>query len=193
MLMFPQIYLYRFWNKPGLIVPVGKWVIYESIAACRDILHIFPDFQLSLNVSYLQLMDETLITYIQKALETFKIPGKNLLIELTETHFNSIPELLGNFIKQCKDMGIHFALDDFGSAYSSLQLLLQYPADLIKLDRALMCEIASSKEKLDFIMSIIYACHRFGKKVCVEGVETKEELDKIPGNGKRFYPGILFL
>ncbi len=61
-------------EQTGLIVPVGKWVIYESIAACRDILHIFPDFQLSLNVSYLQLMDETLITYIRKRWELSKFP-----------------------------------------------------------------------------------------------------------------------
>ena len=60
-----------------------------------------------------------------------------------------------------------------------MRLLLQYPADLIKLDRTLMQEVTSSKEKLNFIMSVIYACHKFGKKVCVEGVEKEEELQIV--------------
>ena len=85
-----------------------------------------------------------------------------------------------------------FVLDDFGTAYSSLHMLLQYPADLIKLDRTLMCELTSSPEKLNFMMSIIYACHRFGKKVCVEGVETQEELQIVRQTECDFIQGFYF-
>ena len=179
-------------EQTGLIVPVGKWMINESIAVCREILHIYPNFQLSFNISYLQLIDETLSLFIQNALETFEVPGENILIELTETHFNSHPERLENFIKQCKEIGVRFALDDFGSAYSNLLLLLKYSADIIKLDRELLRETVTSQEKLDFIMSIIQACHKFGKKICVEGVETKEELEKIQGTKCDFIQGYYF-
>lgn len=101
-------------------------------------------------------------------------------------------DYLEHFIEQCDKVGISFVLDDFGTAYSSLHMLLQYPADLIKLDRTLMCELTSSPEKLNFMMSIIYACHRFGKKVCVEGVETQEELQIVRQTECDFIQGFYF-
>ena len=114
------------------------------------------------------------------------------MIELTETHFDEMPDYLEHFIERCDKAGISFVLDDFGTAYSSLHMLLQYPADLIKLDRTLMCELTSSTEKLNFMMSIIYACHRFGKKVCVEGVETQEELQIVRQTECDFIQGFYF-
>ncbi len=52
-------------------------------------------------------------------------------------------------------------------------MLLQYPSSIIKLDRSLLTEMTESADKKNFIASIVYACHRFGKKVCMEGVETQ--------------------
>ena len=179
-------------EQTGLIIPVGKWVVYQAALACQQILRICPDFKISFNVSYLQILDKTLLPFLKSTLQNYKLPGENLIIELTETHFDTMPEHLQDFVHQCKSLGITFALDDFGNAYSSLQLLLQYPADLIKLDRTLMQEITSSKEKMDFIMSIIYACHRFGKKVCVEGVEKKEELDIVRQTECDYIQGFYF-
>lgn len=76
------------------------------------------------------------------------------------------------FVNACKSMGIQIALDDFGSGYSSLRMLLQYPSSIIKLDRSLLAGMTESADKMNFISGIVYACHRFGKKVCMEGVET---------------------
>lgn len=181
-----------FLERLGLIIPVGKWVITQTLQACQTILEKHPDFQISINVSYLQIMDSDLFPFIEASLRTYGIPGRNLSIELTETHFDEMPEHLSRFIRQCKNIGISFVLDDFGSAYSSLQLLLQYPADLIKLDRTLMREVTSSEKKLNFIISVIYACHRFGKKICVEGVETAEELQLIRQTDCDFIQGFYF-
>lgn len=72
-------------------------------------------------------------------------------------------------------MGLRIALDDFGSGYSSLRMLLQYPSSIIKLDRSLVLEVTESDEKMNFIRSIVYACHQFGKRVCMEGVEYAEQ------------------
>ena len=103
-----------------------------------------------------------------------------------------MPEHLTRFIQQCRALGLGFALDDFGSGYSSLQLLLHYPADLVKLDRSLIQEATSSKEKFDFLMSIVYACRRFGKLICIEGVETLGEFQLIQQTGCDFIQGFYF-
>ena len=54
-------------------------------------------------------------------------------------------------------------------------MLLQFPTSIVKLDRSLLGEMTESVDKMNFICSIVYACHRFGKKVCMEGVETAEQ------------------
>lgn len=179
-------------EQVGLIVPVGQWVVTQIMQACQEIFLRAPNLKISFNVSYLQILDPSFFDYIHNAMLLYGIPGRNLMIELTETHFDEMPDYLEHFIERCDKVGISFVLDDFGTAYSSLHMLLQYPADLIKLDRTLMCELTSSPEKLNFMMSIIYACHRFGKKVCVEGVETQEELQIVRQTECDFIQGFYF-
>ncbi|MDC7290162.1 EAL domain-containing protein [Blautia schinkii] len=162
-----------------LILPVGKWVFEQAVSICSKIIHYQPDFLLSFNVSYLQVLDDSFLSFMRQVLAETGVAGKNLMLELTETQFDEMPERLQKFVNACLDMGMKFALDDFGNGFSSLQLLLRYPVDVIKLDRTLMNEIAHSTSNLDFIMSIVYACHRSGKLVCVEGVETKDELSTV--------------
>ena len=176
-------------EQSGLIVPVGKWLVRQVMETCKRLVQLEPDFCLSFNVSYVQIMDSTFIDCIRQALSHYQLPGQNLMIELTETHFDEMPEHLTRFIQQCKELGISFALDDFGSGYSGLQLLLHYPADLIKLDRSLIQEVTTSKEKFDFLMSIVYACRRFGKSICVEGVETQDEFQLIQQTACDFIQG----
>ena len=179
-------------EQVGLIVPVGKWVVTQIMQACQEIFLRAPNLKISFNVSYLQILDSAFFDYIHNAMLLYGIPGRNLMIELTETHFDEMPDYLEHFIERCDKVGISFVLDDFGTAYSSLHMLLQYPAELIKLDRTLMCELTSSPEKLNFMMSIIYACHRFGKKVCVEGVETQEDLQIVRQTECDFIQGFYF-
>ena len=84
------------------------------------------------------------------------------------------------------------ALDDFGVGYSSLDLLLQYHSDIVKLDRSLVQRMSASEKSNDFITSIVYACHKFGKTVCVEGVETKEEARLVSEAGCDVIQGYYF-
>ena len=179
-------------EQTGLIIPVGKWILEQAMIAAKQILTYQPDFLISVNVSYLQIMDRTLFSTIQGLLKQYGVSPRNLLLELTETHFDEMPDYLEQFVQQCGSIGIQFALDDFGKAYSFLQLLLQYPADLVKLDRSLTVEITSSEEKRSFMQSIVYACHKFGKKVCVEGVETIEEFRVVQRMECDFVQGFYF-
>ena len=179
-------------ENTGLILPVGKWVLEQAVKTVKRILEHRPDFIISVNVSYLQIMDQTLFDTIRDLLDQYGVPPYNLLLELTETHFDEMPDYLERFVLRCRGIGIRFALDDFGNAYSFLQLLLQYPADLVKLDRSLMQEITASEEKQSFMQSIVYACHKFGKQVCVEGVETEEELAIVREMKCDFVQGFYF-
>lgn len=166
-------------EETRMILTVGKWVFEQAVEICGEIIKYQKDFLLSFNVSYLQVLDDTFLPFMRETLNATGLDGRHLMLELTETHFDEMPERLHHFVRECLDMGMEFALDDFGNAFSSLQLLLRYPVNVIKLDRTLMNEITHSNENLDFIMSIVYACHRSGKKVCVEGVENDDELSAV--------------
>ena len=98
----------------------------------------------------------------------------------------------GRFVDACHEMGIGIALDDFGSGYSSLRMLLQYPSSIIKLDRSLLLEMAASEDKMNSLSSIVYACHRFGKKVCMEGVETPAQNRMIRESGCDMIQGFYY-
>ncbi len=166
-------------EKSGMILPAGKWVFEQTVKTCGKIIARHPDFLLSFNVSYLQILDDSFLPFLKETMEQAGLPGKNLMLELTETHFDEMPKRLQQFVSECQKLGIRFALDDFGNGFSSLQMLFRYPVNVVKLDRTLMSEMTHSDENLDFIMSIIYACHRSGKQVCVEGVETDFELNGV--------------
>lgn len=159
-------------EKDHLIQTAGRWVFEQAVCVCMRLVACIPDFYLTFNVSLQQLSDETFTDFMKKTMDKYYLDGSHLIAEMTESCMDEQPENLLHFVDACKSMGIQIALDDFGSGYSSLRMLLQYPSNMIKLDRSLLAEMTKSEDKMNFISSIVYACHRFGKKVCMEGVET---------------------
>lgn len=166
----PEIFI-PILEKENLIQLVGRWVFEQVVCSCMRLVAIVPDFYLTFNVSLHQLADEQLIDFMGMVLEKYRLDGSHLVVEMTESCMDEQPEKLLRFVNACRGMGFEIALDDFGSGYSSLRMLLQYPSSIIKLDRSLLQEMTESEDKMNFISSIVYACHRFGKKVCMEGVE----------------------
>ncbi len=158
------------------IIKAGEWVIEEAIRNAARIRSYHPSFYISINITYIQIYDSNIFAYIENTLKKYRLDGSALVIELTENHIDEHPERLRTFINDCQRIGIKFALDDFGNAYSSLAMLLKYPADIVKLDRSLVKEVIYSKENEKLLDSIVYCCHQLNKQVCVEGIENKEEM-----------------
>lgn len=159
-------------EKENLIQKVGRWVFEQAVRSCVRLVTYVPQFYLTFNVSLYQLSDTLFTEFMRRTMEQYHLNGSHLVAEMTESCMDEQPEKLFHFVDACKAMGLRIALDDFGSGYSSLRMLLKYPSSMIKLDRSLLREITESEDKMNFISSIVYACHRFGKKVCMEGVET---------------------
>lgn len=170
-------------EKMNMIQIVGRWVFEQTVSMCRRICSYENGFHLAFNVSMQQIFDSGFIKYMADTLEKYQMAGDCLIVEMTEDFMDEQPEKLYKFVEECKNMGMIVALDDFGNGYSSLRRLLQYPSSIIKLDKSLLREMMESDEKKNFIASIVYACHRFGKKVCMEGVETREQNHMIKEAG----------
>lgn len=188
--------------SPGLFIPVlekngmihiaGRWVFEQAVRNCLQMLTYNPDFYLTFNISLHQLSDTELLGFMQQTLEKYHLPGSHLVAELTESCLDEQPEKLEQLVAHCSNLGMRIALDDFGSGYSSLRMLLQYPSSIIKLDRSLLQEITESDEKMHFIGSIVYACHQFGKKVCMEGVEREDQNTIIRDTGCDMIQGFYY-
>ena len=129
---------------------------------------------------------------MKQLLEDYEMDGSRLVLELTETHYHDDPIKLLKFIESCKDMNMMMAIDDFGVGYSSLEMLLKYPANIVKLDRSLMKKMSDSSDSKVFISTIVSACHNFDKMVCVEGVETEKELNIVTEAGCDSVQGYYF-
>lgn len=162
-------------ERDGMIQATGRWIFEQAVRTCKQALPLHPDFSISVNVSLQQLSDLELGGYIRETLAKYQLDGRHIIVEMTESCMDQQPELLQRFVENCADCGIRIALDDFGSGYSSFRVLLHYPSGIIKLDRSLLLEMTESADKMNFISSVVYACHSFGKQVYIEGVETEEQ------------------
>lgn len=162
---------------------MGRWVFERAVSTCVRLHAYDPALCLAFNVSFRQLSGARLTEFMEQTLEKYGLPGTSLVAELTESSMDEEPEKLMEFMDACQRLGVRTALDDFGSGYSSLRMLLQYPSSVIKLDRSLVQEVVESSKKLDFIRSIVFACHQFGKRVCVEGVEDARQNEIIIATG----------
>ena len=162
-------------EKNHLIYAAGRWIMEQAVIACKHIINWLPDFYLTVNVSLQQLYDDELLTFIPAVLQKYELDARHLVIEMTESSMDREPGRLRSLIDVCQSLGVRLALDDFGTGYSSLRVLLEYNTNVIKLDRSLLLEMTQSQDKSNFISSIVYACHQFGKTVCMEGVETENQ------------------
>ncbi|MEG0367723.1 MAG: bifunctional diguanylate cyclase/phosphodiesterase, partial [Coprobacillus sp.] len=163
----------------GDIVKLGKWIFKKAIEQIRDWLIFNPDISVSINVSYIQLIEEDFVSFVKKVIEEYDIPFDHVVIELTETAIAKNATLIIETIRSLRELGIQIAMDDFGTGYSSLSLLKDEPLDIIKIDQSFVRGIENDSFNQAFIKLIIELCHQIGLSVLIEGVETKKELDLI--------------
>lgn len=166
-------------EKTLLMIPVGRWIIRESLKMLIECQKYYSDFQMSVNLSFVQFKDNGLDEYIYKSLDDYNIDPRYFVLELTENIW--VPDLtyLNKKFEEFRDKNIKIAIDDFGTGYSSLSYLKEIPMDIIKIDRCFVNKMTDSNFDYNFIKFIIELSHGIDKKVCVEGVETEAEIEKL--------------
>lgn len=162
-----------------LIIPVGRWVLEQAAAVCRDWVKWIPGFMMNVNVSYIQLKEPDFCQKAEGTLRRLGLASENLVLELTESYFMKEDANVEAALHRFRKQGIHLAMDDFGTGYSSLERLADLDVDIVKVDRFFVKALHTSQHNRDFIESVIRLCHNRRKKVCVEGVETREEWESI--------------
>ena len=149
-------------------------------------------YHISVNIStkdfYLVDVYETFVGLVDK----YDIDPVNLNIEITETTLMSDFDKNMGIIRLLQNYGFNIEIDDFGSGYSSLNMLKDISADVLKIDMGFLRASENEAKGLDILESIITLAGKHGMKVITEGVETKKQLYMLVEMGCDMYQGYYF-
>jgi EAL domain-containing protein (putative c-di-GMP-specific phosphodiesterase class I) len=132
---------------------------------------------------------------IQLTLETAKkvgFPCKQLIFEITEGEEVRDRAHLRNIVAEYRRLGFKVALDDFGAGHSGMNLLADFPADMIKLDMELTRDLQDRPRAIAIVKSMVRLAEELGSALVAEGVETKDEFRALEACGVTLMQGYLF-
>ena len=163
-------------EKNGNIVDVDFYVYREVFKYIRGRMDAgLPVFPISMNVSRVHFRSERIIPYVGKLLEEYDIPPELVEFELTENIYMKNFDRADEFIKTCRQSGIKVSMDDFGSGYSSLNVISSLSIDTLKIDKIFLKNQELSHNDKTVIESMIIMAKRLGMRVICEGVETESQ------------------
>jgi diguanylate cyclase len=170
-------------EETGLIVPIGNWVLEESLRQAEIWRSARPDsdFQISVNLSAPQHEDPNLVRNIEAALAMTGTDPSNLCLEITETVVMKDVDATLKVLEALKRLGAKLSVDDFGTGYSSLTSLRRFPVDSLKVDRSFVSGLGNGHvpEDAAIVTAVISLAHNLGLTAVAEGIETAEQLAEL--------------
>ena len=179
-------------EEDGSIRKVGKWLLEAALKQASAWQKIYPDFVISINISYVQMLQSGFREMVMKTVKNQNTPPKLLILELTESCKVSDPNRLCEDFQYFKDAGINMALDDFGTEYSSIALLRKLKPQWIKIDHTFVRSINDDEMDQAILEYIMNLSKQTNIKVCVEGVETSEILSVVQSYHPELLQGYYF-
>ncbi|MGV8906426.1 MAG: EAL domain-containing protein [Acetobacterium sp.] len=183
------------WNRPGkgLVCPKDFIPIFERTGfitsldiymleeACKALKRWkekgYSEIKVSVNISRKKLWLDNLVSEVLRITDQYQIKRNCLEIELTESCVFEDMDRMIDTGKKLQSYGFEIAMDDFGSGYSSINVLGTLPLNTIKLDQEFFSETLENKRRFILVQSVIDLVKKLGMTVVAEGIETKEEAD----------------
>lgn len=146
-----------------------------------------------LNVTSADFQKGDLVQRIVRTLERAEVPPKHLVIEITEQVFmGGRKDGVARTIEALHERGISVALDDFGTGFASLTHLLDFPVDIIKIDRSFIAAAQTSAKSSVIVEAMVGIANRLGMKIIAEGIETQGQAEWLQSMGCRLGQGFLY-
>ena len=181
-------------EETGLIAEIGNWVFYNAIEQANDWRERFNiDFQISINTSPLQWIDEAAamsqwFSHLQQA----GLSGQAIAVEITEGLLMDANDKITNRLLDFRDAEVQVSIDDFGTGYSSLSYLKQFDISYLKIDQTFVRNLDHDQNDLALCEAIIVMAHTLGIKVVAEGVETETQNQLLKDFGCDYGQGFLY-
>ncbi len=177
----------------GEIVRIGEHVLQ---VACRQLARwraqSGEDLQVTVNLSPVQLALPNVADVIASILAETGLPGKALVLEITEGVFLSPGELERRNLQRIRDLGVQIALDDFGTGGSTLSYLKRLPVDVLKVDRCLLDGLATEHRDAALMSAIMSIGSGMDLQIVAEGIETRAQREMLRLSGCLLGQGYLF-
>ena len=172
--------------------PLGYDIIRHAVRIAGQIRKIRPEFRINVNITAIQLLSDEFIPTVAKILAEEQYDPAYLMLELTERCKEMEFELLNERVTELKKTGVHAALDDMGTGYSTIDLLLHLAADEIKLDMAFTRELQGIEKHEILTRTLCAAASRSKVDVCFEGVEDEQTVNYLKGYGDILLQGYYY-
>ena len=165
-------------EKNGFVTEVDFFVLEQVCKMLRRrINNGLPVFPVNVNQSRLHVNDRMYLSMLQDMLNKYDIPMNLVVFEITESAFIEDSHAMIGLINKMKALGFIFSMDDFGSGYSSFNLLKDMPVDELKIDKEFLESTDDSKKSRYIIEKIVQMAHGLDIRVVCEGVEREEQVE----------------
>ncbi len=176
----------------GLGPRLGEWVLRAACTQAKSWLAAgHTSIQLAVNLSDSQFHDGKLTDTVANVLAETKFPSELLDFELTETIMFRSPEHAIATLQSLRTLGVELSLDDFGTGFSSLRHLQQYPLNALKIDQSFIRNIVDNERDAAITRMVIAMAHSLNLRTVAEGIETQEQLDFLRELGCEVVQGFI--
>ncbi len=176
----------------GMIDKLGQWVIKEACKQGKSWYDMgYEDLIVSVNISPVEFRKGNVKGSIDEALEETGLPPENFCIEITETNILGEQQYIKDELNQISDKGIKISLDDFGTDYSSLKYLVNFPFDYVKIDKSFILNLNDKKNE-EVSSAIISLAGTLKLNVVAEGVEKSFHTKFLREKGCQIVQGFMF-
>lgn len=188
--------------SPGIFIPlfeqngfVKKLDVFLWREACRNVVEFQKqfgeDFYVAINVSQKDIIDEDVPTIFANLVDEYKIKPSSLHIEITESACMENRDILINTLDKLKELGFVVEIDDFGSGYSSLNILTELSYDIVKLDMKFMENYQLERNNI-VLSAITEMIGKLGASIIVEGIESEAQEECVKEIGCRYVQGYYY-
>jgi diguanylate cyclase (GGDEF)-like protein len=178
-------------ESSDLIIDVGRFVLMEACRAVKAWHDRGSSVGVSVNVGARQLHHDVLVDHVREALEAAALDPKFLTVEVTESMLMIDPKVTAQRLEALSNIGVRIAIDDFGTGYASLSYLREFPADILKIDRSFVAQLATSTGTT-FLDALIQLGKSLGLVTIAEGIEQVSQLSHLKAKGCDWGQGFLF-
>jgi diguanylate cyclase (GGDEF)-like protein len=161
-------------ESAGLTGALARRVVDLSLSACREWWARGHAVPVAVNLTAADLTGAGVPELVAEALERYGLPGRALVVELTEDTMMVDPLTAGQVLQRLRDLGVGISIDDYGTGYSSLAYLRDLSADELKLDRSFTAEMLTNSTTASIVRTTVDLAHSLGLRLVAEGIEDAD-------------------
>ncbi|RJG49442.1 putative bifunctional diguanylate cyclase/phosphodiesterase [Motilimonas pumila] len=181
-----------FAERSGLIIELDRHILQQACIQLKKWQHLNPSnkhIRVAVNLSPKHLLSEPAVNELIKTIKRCRIAPNSLVFEFSEKEFVRQNQTAFDSLEKLRQAGVKVGMDDFGTGFSSLNALFEYPIDFIKVDHSFTQRMLSSKKDLSLMRAVRDISNDLGFQVIIEGIETMQQHEKLVEIGCEYGQG----